>query len=349
VIHLRLRNWRSGAQTIKIAISGEGLKFDPRASERKLPARGEQTIDIRALPTQGSRLYQISIRLNSGSFEASDSVSLAAIEPGKSVAYAFDYDRDGFEDVILENQNIRCFISPHAGGRSFAMVLKDSNHNAFNSVGGMRDTFAKRVEPAELQGLNEYTRMNWMGLTNRPYHFQIVSTGGTEANVQLDYQAPDIYPAGVKLERILTLRGEQNVVVEDTAITPKGIEPGQAYVLENSVSFQQADRPNYRRWFTPGKAPTEFTADKKVAFGSNPSFFATVDQRGSETFAVMLLTAPLKTQLETHRHSAFVRITYPDFTIAGEERHYRTAYYFGNESPAGLGALLKTVAANVSR
>jgi hypothetical protein len=348
VLHLQLRNWRSSAQTIKIRISGDGLRFYPGTSEVKLPSSGEQTIDIRALPTQGSRLYQISIRLNSGSFEASDSVSLAAIEPGKSLAYAFDYDRDGFEDVILENQNIRCFISPHAGGRSFAMVLKDSNHNAFNSVGGMRDTFAKRVEPAELQGLNEYTRMNWMGLTNRPYHFQIVSTGGTQAKVQLEYQAPDIYPAGVKLERVLTLREDQNVVIEDTAITPNGVKPGQAYVLENSVSFQQGNRPNYRRWFTPDKTPAEFSPDKKVAFGSNPEFFATLDQRGGETFAVMLLTPPLKTQLETHRHSAFLRITYPDFTTAGGESHYRTGYYFGNKSPAGLGAFLKTVITHFS-
>ena len=106
---------------------------------------------------------------------------LAAIEPGKALAYAFDYDRDGFDDLILENQKIRCFISPNAGGRSFALVLKDSNHNAFNSVGGMRDTFSKRVEPQELQGLNQYTRMNWMGLTNRPYRFQIVSSGSSEA------------------------------------------------------------------------------------------------------------------------------------------------------------------------
>jgi hypothetical protein len=347
VLHLRLRNWRSSAQTIKIGTSGDGLRFHPGASEVKLPARGEQTIDVRAVPTKGSRVYQISIRLNSGSFEARDSVSLVAIEPGKSLAYAFDYDRDGFEDVILENQNIRCFISPHAGGRSFAMVLKDSNHNAFNSVGGMRDTFAKRVEPAELQGLNEYTRMNWMGLTNRTYHFQIVSSGGTQVKVQLEYQAPDIYPAGVKLERVLTLRGDQNVVIEDTAVTPKSIQAGQAYVLENSVSFQQGGRPNYRRWFTPDKAPAEFSPDKKLAFGSNPEFFATLDQRGGETFAVMLLTLPLKTQLETHRHSAFFRITYPDFTIAGEAIHYRTGYYFGNERPAGLGELWKTITADI--
>ena len=187
-----------------------------------------------------------------------------------------------------------------------------------------------------------------MGLTNRPYHFQIVSSGGTQAKVQLEYQAPDIYPAGVKLERVLTLRGDQNVVIEDTAVTPKGIQPGQAYVLENSVSFQQGDRPNYRRWFTPEKAPAEFSPDKKLAFGLNPEFFATLDRRGGETFAVMLLTPPLKTQLEMHRHSAFLRITYPDFTIAGEGIHYRTGYYFGNQRPAGLGALWKTITADVS-
>ena len=69
VVHLRLRNWRSSPQTIKIGISGDGLRFHPGTSEVKLPPGGEQTSDIHALPTQGSRLYQISIRLSSGSFE----------------------------------------------------------------------------------------------------------------------------------------------------------------------------------------------------------------------------------------------------------------------------------------
>ena len=97
--------------------------------------------------------------------------------------------------------------SAPARGTSFALVLKDSNHNAFNSVGGMRDTFSKRVEPQELQGLNQYTRMNWMGRRNRPYRFQIVSSSSAEARVSLEYEAPDIYPAGVKLKRVLTVPG----------------------------------------------------------------------------------------------------------------------------------------------
>jgi hypothetical protein len=343
VFHLKLKNWRGRAQRIKIGISGADLKFRAVPTEVNIPANANQPIEIHAVPTKGSGLYQFSFHLSSGSVELNDTVALAAIEPGKALAYTFDYDRDGFSDVILENQNIRCFVSPHAGGRSFALVLKDSNHNAFNSVGGMRDMFAKRVEPKDLEGLNEYTRMNWMGLTNRPYSFQIIASAGTEAKVKLEYEAPDVYPAGVKVERVLSLPGDQNIVIQDSTVTPNGVQPGQAYILENSLSFQQADRPHYRRWFVNANVPTEFPPDKELSLNDVPQFFGTIDRRSGETFAIMPLTPPLKTQLNTRRHSGFVRIRYPDFTTAGQAAHYRTAYYFGKERPVRLGALLKIV------
>jgi len=342
VFHLRLKNWRGRTQTIKIGLSGADLKFRAVPTEVSIPAHANQALEIRAVPTKGSGLYHFSFHLSSGSFELEDTVVLAAIEPGMALAYAFDYDRDGFADVILENQNIRCFVSPYAGGRSFALVLKDSNHNAFNSVGGMRDTFAKRVEPKELEGLNQYTRMNWMGLTNRPYSFHIFASASTQARVKLEYEAPDIYPAGVKVERLLSLLGDRNIVIQDSTVTPKSIQPGQAYVLENSVSFQQADQPHYRRWFTNAKGPTEFSPERELSL-ENPGFFGTVDQRSGETFAIMLLTPPLSTELKTQRHSGVFRIRYPDATMAGQAVPYRTAYYFGKESPARLGALLKIV------
>jgi len=190
--------------------------------------------------------------------------------------------------------------------------------------------------------------MNWMGLTNRPYRFQIVSSGSSEASVSLEYEAPDVYPAGVKLKRALTVPGDQNIVIEDTMVTPKSDQPGQAYVLENSLSFQRADQPNYRRWLIPGQSPAEFTPEKELTFGENPEYFATLDRRGGETFAILLLSPPLKTQLQTQHHSAFLRTTYPDLTNVGPERHYRTGYYFGKEGPANLGALLKTIRRHIS-
>src|SRR5207302_8519910 len=133
---------------------------------------------------------------------------------------------------------------------------------------------------------------------------------------------------------VLTLLGNQNIVIEDSTDTPKGIQPGQAYVLENSASFQQADQPHYRRWFVNAKLPTEFSSEKEMSLGENPEFFGTIDKRSGETFAIMLLTPPLKTELKTQRHSGFFRIRYPDFTISGQGVQYRTAYYFGKESPS---------------
>ena len=139
-----------------------------------LPANSDQTIEIRALPTQGSGVVSVldSSGLRILRIKARRScwrqLSPASLWPMLSTTIAMASMTLSWRIRISAVSSAR-----NAGGRSFALVLKDSNHNAFNSVGGMRDTFAKRVEPTELQGLNEYTRMNWMGLTNRPYSFQI--------------------------------------------------------------------------------------------------------------------------------------------------------------------------------
>ena len=107
------------------------------------------------------------------------------------------------------------------------MVLKDSNHNAFNSVGGMRDTFTKRVEPAELRGPQRVHANELDGPDEPALPFSDRFTSETsQANVQLEYQAPDIYPAGVKTGARSHASGDQNVVIEDTTITPKGVQPG---------------------------------------------------------------------------------------------------------------------------
>ena len=85
VLHLRLMN--SGPAAIPNHNdwgSETNLKFRAGPAEVNLPANGDQTIEIRALPTQGSGLYRFSIHLASGTFELSEAVVLAATEPGKS-------------------------------------------------------------------------------------------------------------------------------------------------------------------------------------------------------------------------------------------------------------------------
>ena len=188
VFYLKLKNWRARAQSITVGIepSGEGLRIGSGTPQVNLPAYSDRTIEIRALPTRGSGVYQFSIRLGSGSFELKEAVILTS-GINRARLWPMSSTTTAMASMTLSSKIRKFAVSsaPTPGGRSFALVLKDSNHNAFNSVGGMRDTFSKRVEPQELQGLNQYTRMNWMGLTNRPYRFQIVSSGSSEARVSL--------------------------------------------------------------------------------------------------------------------------------------------------------------------
>ena len=54
--------------------------------------------------------------------------------------------------------------------------------------------------------------------------------------MSLEYEAPDIYPAGVKLERVLTLPGDQNIVIEDTMVTPKSV-PARPGICPRELAF----------------------------------------------------------------------------------------------------------------
>jgi hypothetical protein len=329
---LRLKNWRQVEDVVKITTEGSGLVITPSSSPVVLPADGETTVQLRATPEKGSGLYRFDIHFQSGTYTATEGVLLVAIRPGEAVAYPLDYDRDGFEDLILENQQVRLFLSPHAGGRSFAFELKDSGVNAFNSVGGMRDSFTTRIEPQDQAGLPDWTRTNWHGLYNRPYSFQILSNSTTQAQVRLQYTAPDVYPKGVKLERTLLLRGDQNVVVASTTVTPLGIEKPQAYVLESSVPFQSFNDPNYNQWFSHGRSNEDFIPHQKTDLGSKVGFIGTLNKKSGQTFAVLMLTPAESSQLVVEGHSALIRILYPPFTVRNHASTYDVAYFLGRST-----------------
>jgi len=336
---VRVKNWLDHEQVVTLAAQGADLMLTPSSSQLVLPANGETTVEVRAAPTKGTGVYRFEISLRSGDYQVGEGVVLAAIREGEAIAYGLDYDRDGFEDIILENQKLRLFVSPHAGGRAFAFVLKDSNTNAFNSVGGMRDSFTTRFEPEDMKGLPDWTNANWLGLYNRPYSFRIVSASGAQAEVRLEYDAPDIYPKGVRLDRTLTLPGGQNTVLCETALTPRGIEKPQAYVLETSVPFKSFKEPNYNQWFAQARAADEFVPLRKVDLAGSSGFVGTVNKKTGETFALMALTPAAKSQLVVETRAALIRVIYPDFAAKNETYKYRAAYYFGKASPEEIDKL----------
>lgn len=333
---VRLKNWRNQEAVVHLAADGQGVNVTPPASQVIIPAGGEVTVEERAAPTGNSGLYRFEIRLNSGNYQATEGAAIAAIKAGEAIAYTLDYDRDGFADVILENQRVRMFISPDAGGRSFAFVLKDSNHNAFDSVGGMRDNFTARLEPHDMLNLPDWTRVNWLGLYNRPYSFQIVAAAGEQAKVHLEYSAPDIYPKGIKLERTLALSGDSNAVICATTLTPNEVEKPQAYVQETSVPFKSFDQPSYRQWFGESLKPADFAPGKTVDLPAANTWIGAFNPTAGETFALLDLTPPAKSQLVVEKHSALLRLVYPDLARKGEAYTYRTAFYFGKSNPAEL-------------
>jgi hypothetical protein len=336
---VRVKNWLDHEQMVTLTAEGPDLRLTTSSSHLALPAHGETTAEVHAAPAKGSGAYRFEIGLRSGDYQVKEGVVLAAIQEGEAIAYTLDYDRDGFQDVILENQKLRMFVSPHAGGRSFAFTRKDSGSNAFDSVGGLRDNFATRFEPEDMKGLPDWTRVNWLGLYNRPYDFRILSASGAQAQVRLEYTAPDIYPKGMKLERTLTLAGDQNAVLADTEITPRGIEKPQAFVLETSVPFKSFKEPNYNQWFTRGRGAEEFVPLRKVELAASNGFVGTVNKLTGETFALMWLSPAVKSQMVADNHSALIRVTYPDFAEKNETYKYRAAYCFGKESPADIEKL----------
>jgi len=343
-IRVHLKNWLDRQQVVLVTSEGPDLDFTPSSAQLVLPPNGDATAVIRISPAKGTGAYRFGIVLQSGNYKVEEGGVLAAVKEGEALAYTLDYDRDGFDALVLENSQVRLFVSPNAGGRAFGFVLKDSDLNAFDSVGGMRDTFTTRFEPEDMKGLPEWTRANWLGLYNRPYSFQVVNAAGPQAEVRLEYTAPDIYPKGVKLERYLRLSGKQNVVTEETRLTPFGIDKAQAYVLETSVPFKVSSEPNYQEWFAQGRAAQEFVPSKVISFPAPASYVGTRYKKGGQSFAVISLTPPARTQVVVERHSALIRFIYPDFSKASEPHIFRAAYYLGE---TGAAKEIETIAAEL--
>ena len=331
---VHLKNWLDHEQAVTVASAGDNLSLTPPIAQVVLPANAERNIEIRAAPRSESGTYRFAIDLRSGDYKASEDVVVAAWRKGEAVAFQLDYDRDGFPDVILENSAVRLFVSPYDGGRAFAFVNKATGTNAFNSVGGMRDNFTRRVEPEDLRSLPDWTRAGWLGLYNRPYAFRIVSVGGPRSVVRLEYSAPDIYPKGVKLERILTLTGDANYYVAETFLSPASVAEPQSYALENSVTFKVFNRPdNFRQWFAEGRALEEFIPEKNVDLPAANRFIGVTNRQTGETFAILSLDPLAKSQLAVHPHAATIHMIYPAFEEKDHRYTYRVAYYYGKATP----------------
>jgi hypothetical protein len=149
----------------------------------------------------------------------------------------------------------------------------------------------------------------------------------------LEYFAPDIYPEGIKLERTLTLAGDQSYYLAETALTPQGVAAPQSYALENSVTFKMFNEPeNFRQWFAQDHLSEEFVPGQKVDLPDTAGFVGAIDKRTGETLALLSLSPLAKSQIVAQPHAATIRMIYPHFRAKNMLCSYRAAYFFGKAS-----------------
>jgi hypothetical protein len=196
------------------------------------PTQGE----LMALPPSADGLLHGGIEMKMGHERRSLPVTLLQPREDGVYHYRYDFDRDGADEWVLENSNLRLIISPESGGRALALVDKASGQNLSTSVGFLRDNFSFTANP---QGGGEARARGRYGLFNRPYVAEWQG-GQKEPSLKLHYGAADVFPGGASIEKSIRLEGQNGVRVDYNVALKAAAErssaegQGQSFVAVNS-------------------------------------------------------------------------------------------------------------------
>ena len=148
-------------------------------------------------PPPADHLFHAAIEVRVGHDRRVLPITALMHAAGATEHYKFDFDRDGADEWVLENDRLRLIVSPESGGRALALIDKSSSTSLASNVGLFRDNFSFTENPP---GLNPARARGKYGLFNRPYR---ASWSGDDKNpvLHLQYEAPDVYPAGANIEK----------------------------------------------------------------------------------------------------------------------------------------------------
>ncbi|HXW16714.1 MAG TPA: beta-galactosidase [Candidatus Acidoferrales bacterium] len=130
-------------------------------------------------------------------------ISFLTLRENGVTPYRFDYDSDGSDEWVLENEGLRLIVSPNASGRALALVSKATFTDLFSSVGGLRDGFSFTPDPAGTAPDHDRGRL---GLFSRAYKAEWQPDDKNTA-LKLHYHAPDVYPHGATIQKIVEVDG----------------------------------------------------------------------------------------------------------------------------------------------
>jgi hypothetical protein len=248
------------------ALRGSGaLRLLPRGvSVEKVALKPAQN-ELMALPASADGLLHSDIEVRLG--HERRTLPVAFLQPREDglYRYRYDFDRDGADEWVLENSNLRLIISPESGGRALALVDKASGQNLATSVGLFRDGFSFTAA-ANPPGADEGRARGRYGLFNRAY---AAEWQGEQKDpiLKLHYDAPDVAPGGASIEKTIHFEGpsevrvEYSVALKDAAAANGAPENGaQSFVTVNS--FPAMARPGRETKFC---WPAERSAEEAAA------------------------------------------------------------------------------------
>jgi Glycosyl hydrolases family 35 len=210
-----------------------------------VPAGGtaSETIEFRPadLPDGGVRLptdhlFHTAIEMRMGDDRRVLPVVFLLHSPGTEEHYRFDFDRDGADEWVLENDQLRLIVSPESGGRAIALTSKASGEDLSTSVGLLRDNFSFTPNPP---GISEARKRGRYGLSNRSYKARWAGDAAHPL-LRMDYDAPDVVPQGAAIEKTVRLDGadavrvDYRIALHPAPRTKTSQNPSQSFVAVNS-------------------------------------------------------------------------------------------------------------------
>ncbi len=170
----------------------------------------KEDLQAAAVPTPPDHLFHTVIELRVGRDHRALPLVFLLHKPGTEEHYKFDFDRDGADEWVLENDRLRMIVSPESGGRAIALTDKLSGEDLSTSVGLLRDNFSFTENPP---GISAARRRGQYGMSNRPYG---AAWGGDEKHpvLKLDYHAPGVFPAGAEIQKSVRFDGDTSLRVD---------------------------------------------------------------------------------------------------------------------------------------
>jgi len=340
-------NRRDGTISIDGDLRGIGMFHIPAPgiSVDKIRVRSNDKQNPTPAPAQdaaGDILLHSTIRVQSGKDDRTTPVVFLKLHDAGTTAYRYDFDRDGADEWVIENAKLRLIVSPESGGQAFGFIDKASGGNISTSAGLLRDAFA--FTPPS-QGSSEARPSGRWGLFNRPYAAEWLGEAPT-SSLRLRYEAPDVFPAGARIEKTVQLEDENTLRVDyqvslgapSDAGTATAPHPAQAFVAINSFPGVASDEhPTQFCWKdTPGTATsTSSTADSRVhceKFVRNAKLY--VVPTGSNHVEIQTTGRPrtafewecsdecAQLTIEPKTFSALFRLQFPTLSPGGNATHY---------------------------